>query len=149
MIKPHGSLIVRTITILLIPYIQIFAAYVLVFGHHSPGGGFQAGVLIGASLILGLLDGSKKELKVFNVQREFLAASFGVLFYISAGLIPIFAGSNFLDYSAIPFLFISDPAARRYFGILWIEAGVALTVAMTLVIIFYTLAFSEIKPVKA
>lgn len=32
--------------------IQIFGAYVIVFGHISPGGGFSGGSIIGSSLIL-------------------------------------------------------------------------------------------------
>ena len=31
---------------------QIFALYVVAHVHHSPGGGFQGGVFLGASLIL-------------------------------------------------------------------------------------------------
>ena len=31
---------------------QLFALYVVAHGHHSPGGGFQGGVILGASLIL-------------------------------------------------------------------------------------------------
>jgi multicomponent Na+:H+ antiporter subunit B len=31
---------------------QLFAFYVLLHGHYSPGGGFQAGILLGASMIL-------------------------------------------------------------------------------------------------
>ena len=37
---------------MVIPVIQIFALYVVAHGHHSPGGGFQGGVMLGASFIL-------------------------------------------------------------------------------------------------
>jgi multicomponent Na+:H+ antiporter subunit B len=37
---------------LILPLIQIFGAYVIVFGHISPGGGFSGGSIIGSSLIL-------------------------------------------------------------------------------------------------
>ena len=52
MIEAHDSIIVKKATKLLVPSIQVFALYVLFHGHHSPGGGFQAGVLIGASGVL-------------------------------------------------------------------------------------------------
>lgn len=37
---------------MVIPFIQIFGAYVILFGHLSPGGGFSGGGILGASLIL-------------------------------------------------------------------------------------------------
>lgn len=44
--------IVRNIVKLILPLIQIFGAYVIIFGHISPGGGFSGGSIIGSSLIL-------------------------------------------------------------------------------------------------
>ncbi|NVM57303.1 MAG: sodium:proton antiporter, partial [Desulfobacterales bacterium] len=48
---PH-DLIIKTVCRLLIPFIQLFALYVIAHGHHSPGGGFQGGVILGASIML-------------------------------------------------------------------------------------------------
>jgi multicomponent Na+:H+ antiporter subunit B len=45
------DLIVTTICRILIPFIQLFGLYVIAHGHHSPGGGFQGGVILGASII--------------------------------------------------------------------------------------------------
>ena len=55
MIHPHDSSIVRTMSRMLIPLIQLFALYVLFFGQYGPGGGFVGGVMLGAGLILGVL----------------------------------------------------------------------------------------------
>lgn len=44
--------IVKNIVRLILPLIQIFGVYVIVFGHISPGGGFSGGSIIGSSLIL-------------------------------------------------------------------------------------------------
>ncbi len=46
------DLIIKTVCRLLIPFVQLFALYVIAHGHHSPGGGFQGGVILGASIIL-------------------------------------------------------------------------------------------------
>ena len=46
------DLIIRITCRLLVPVIQIFALYVLAHGHHSPGGGFQGGVIMAASFIM-------------------------------------------------------------------------------------------------
>ena len=48
---PH-DLIIRTICRLMVPFLQLFALYVVAHGHHSPGGGFQGGVILGAGFIL-------------------------------------------------------------------------------------------------
>ena len=37
---------------LLSPYIFIFGMYVIFHGHYSPGGGFQGGALLAASILL-------------------------------------------------------------------------------------------------
>ena len=44
--------IIRVITKLLMPYILLFAFYVQFHGDFGPGGGFQAGVILAAGLIL-------------------------------------------------------------------------------------------------
>ncbi len=37
---------------MVIPFIQVFAVYVMLFGHISPGGGFSGGSILGASFIM-------------------------------------------------------------------------------------------------
>ena len=51
-VEAEPDLIVTNTVRLIVPVIQIFAFYVLAHGHVSPGGGFQGGVLMGASFIL-------------------------------------------------------------------------------------------------
>ncbi len=46
MIHAHDSLIVRSLSRLLIPLVQLFALYILFFGQFSPGGGFVSGVML-------------------------------------------------------------------------------------------------------
>jgi multicomponent Na+:H+ antiporter subunit B len=46
------DVIIQTVCRILIPFIQLFGLYVIVHGHHSPGGGFQGGVILAASFIL-------------------------------------------------------------------------------------------------
>jgi len=51
-IERHDSVIVITFVRILLPFAQLFALYVLGHGHHSPGGGFQAGVILAAGYVL-------------------------------------------------------------------------------------------------
>ena len=48
--KAHA--ILRVVAKLLIPYILLFAFYVQFHGDYGPGGGFQAGVIFAAAIVL-------------------------------------------------------------------------------------------------
>ena len=50
---PHDPhVVLRVIAKFLIPLIALFAFYVQFHGEYGPGGGFQAGVILSASIIL-------------------------------------------------------------------------------------------------
>ena len=122
----------------IVPPIILFALFVLFHGEYSPGGGFQAGVIIAAAMILYTL--------VFGLERAVQVAPPGVLRACSAGGVLIYAGTgvaaqllggNFLDYSRF---MPNDTPTGEHYGILAIELGVGLTVATTLMLIFFALA---------
>jgi multicomponent Na+:H+ antiporter subunit B len=97
--KRAASEIVQTGAQILVPLIAIFAAYVIMNGHLSPGGGFQGGAVIASSVLLLLLANPQRwlDLEYLGI-TESLA---GVLFVLVgiAGL--IFAG-GFLDNRVLP-----------------------------------------------
>jgi multicomponent Na+:H+ antiporter subunit B len=138
-IEPHASVVVQTFVRMLTPLAQLFALYVLTFGHYSPGGGFQAGVILGATYILLALALGREVLdrKVNEPLCVALGAA-GVLLYVLTGVAGMMGGGNFLDYSLLPLPVA--PVRARYFGILFIEGGVTLGVAATLIILFCRLA---------
>lgn len=138
MIERHASVVVVTFVRVLTPLIQLFALYVLAYGHYGPGGGFQAGVILAASYILLALSLGEQALARRVNERVCLAlAAAGVLLYLATGLAG-FAGAAFLDYSALP-LPVS-PVRARYVGIFLIETGVAVAVSATLIALFCRLA---------
>ena len=53
-----GHLIQQS-TRFVVPFMQIFGLYVIAHGHYSPGGGFQGGVILGASIILMAMTGER------------------------------------------------------------------------------------------
>ena len=139
MIERHDSLIVVTFVRVLVPLVQLFALYVLAYGHYGPGGGFQAGVLLAATYILTALALGREAFQRRVNERICMAlAAGGVLLYLATGVAGMIGGSTFLDYSVLP-LPVS-PVRARYFGILFIETGVAIGVAATLVLLFARLA---------
>lgn len=142
MIDRHDSIVVQTFVRLLTPLAQLFALYVLAHGHESPGGGFQAGVILAATYILIALALGRETFERRADERLWLGlASLGVLIYVATGIVGMLYGGTFLDYAALP---LPVPAATaRYFGILFIEIGVMLAVAATLTLLFARLADRE------
>jgi multicomponent Na+:H+ antiporter subunit B len=139
MIERHDSVIVISFVRGLLPLVQLFALYVLAHGHYSPGGGFQAGVILAATYILMALAFGREALHRRVDERLFIAlGAVGVLLYLGTGLAGLAGGSAFLDYSTLPLG--GNPARARYYGILLIETGVAIAVAATLVVVFVRLA---------
>lgn len=142
MIERHASVVVQTFVRVLTPLAQLFALYVLAFGHYSPGGGFQAGVILGATYVLLALALGRDTLdrKVNQPVCVALGAA-GVLLYVLTGVAGMAGGGTFLDYSRLPLPV--TPVRARYFGILFIETGVTLGVAATLIILFCRLGEQE------
>jgi multicomponent Na+:H+ antiporter subunit B len=138
MIAEHESIIVKTISRLLTPFIQIFALYVIMHGHSSPGGGFQGGIILGASYILLILSFGMNEVKRrFNEKLLTVFISLGVFIYASIGILCLILGANFLDYGILP---IAEP---RSIGVLGIEIGVGITVMAVMLSIFHDLITFE------
>ena len=75
-------LILRVITKLLVGTIFLFALYVQFHGDYSPGGGFQAGVIMAVGFILyGIVFSVAKVQKVFPPWLVHKLVAFGVLLY--------------------------------------------------------------------
>ena len=132
----YQSIIIQTICSLLIPFIQLFAIYVILHGHYGPGGGFQGGVLLAVSILLQRLYlGKEVSYQKFPPKLALVLASIGMLIFGLAGIIPLALGGSFLDYAYLPIPWVSG-AELRYLGILIVELGIGLAVFGTLVLIF-------------
>lgn len=130
-------LVIRIVTKILIPFIFLFALYVQFHGDFGPGGGFQAGVIFAAAIILySMLFGLSTARKVINQTFIQFIAAIGVLLYGSVGMVSLMNGGNFLDYNVL----LSDPIAGQHLGILLIELGVGCTVTSVMILIFFNFA---------
>lgn len=84
---------------ILLPLISIFAAYIIMNGHISAGGGFQGGAVIASGVLLMLLARPQSRINLgFLSATESLA---GVLFVLVGVAGVIFAG-GFLDNRVLP-----------------------------------------------
>lgn len=135
MLRKTDSIIIDGITRLLIPFIQIFAFYVIFHGHYSPGGGFQGGALLAASVILErFVLGERTAWQLFSLRLGIALGTIGLLIFAGLGAFGLSGSYTFLDYASLPFNM--DAATVRHFGILILEIGVAFSVLGTLVLIF-------------
>lgn len=130
-------LIPRVVGRVLIPFILLFGLYVQFHGEYGPGGGFQAGAIIAAAIILfALLEGEQRALSVIPARVLLGLMAFGPLLYLAVGITGIVLGGNFLDYSVLS----ANPVKGQQLGILLIEAGVGITVTGVLLSIFHAFA---------
>ena len=131
------NIILRIIAKLLIPMIILFALYVQFHGDYSPGGGFQAGVIFSAGFILYMLIFGLDTAEAIvppGVLR--FIASLGVLLYAGTGMVSLFMGGEFLNYSVLA----ESPTTGQHIGIILVELGVGMTVSAIMLLIFYTFA---------
>ena len=85
--NPQHHLVLRVVSKVLIPVIALFAVYVQFHGDFGPGGGFQAGVIFAAGIILyALAFGTDKALDLVspNILRPLSAV--GVLLFGGVGV---------------------------------------------------------------
>lgn len=132
-----NDLILRVVAKLLMPYILLFALYVQFHGDFGPGGGFQAGVIIAATMLFyGLIYGLPAAQKVVPEPLVEAMMALGVLVYGGVGVAGLLLGGNYLDY----FVLAHDSVHGQERGIFWVEIGVAITVSGVMLKIFYMFA---------
>ena len=131
------QVILRVATKIIVPTVLLYALYVQFHGDFGPGGGFQAGVIFAAGIILyALVFGLRRTKKVVPSWVARLAASTGVLIYAGVGVVCLFLGGDFLNYSVLS----HDPEHGQHLGILLVEIGVMTTVLGVMLTIFYFFA---------
>ncbi len=131
------DIVLRIMTKLILPFILVFALYVQFHGDFGPGGGFQAGVIAAASIILySIVYGLSAAQRIAPPWVVELFIPAGVLIFAGTGVVSMFMGGNYLNYSVLS----SDPVAGQHLGIIVIELGVLVTVSGTMLAIFYAFA---------
>ena len=141
MTRVTDDIIIRAVARVLIPFIQLYGLYVIMHGHHSPGGGFQGGCILGASFILYLLTHGLEEARTrMSEIKAGLFSSFGLLIYSGIGLLCLILGSNYLDYGKLSTILKVMPAQARSLGILGVETGVGIAVMAVMFSVFFDIS---------
>lgn len=140
----HGRLVLanyrvlRVVSKVLLPFILLFAFYVLLHGEYGPGGGFQAGVIFASGFVLyGLVFGLDDAQRALPRRALLTLIPLGVLLFVALGLSNMLLGGAFLDYDSLD---RDDPKAGQHLGILLAEIGVGVTVAAVMTAVFFSFA---------
>jgi multicomponent Na+:H+ antiporter subunit B len=134
------NLILEIITKLLLPFIIGFAIYLQLNGEDSPGGGFQAGMILAAGFILyGLIAGNAKLHTFVSEKMIDFCIVIGGLIYGSTGVLCMLNGGEFLNYYFLKF----SSHHSQQLGIMIVEIGVGLTVFAVTLKTFYYFAEGE------
>lgn len=94
--KGHRTELLDVVTGKLGPVVLIFGLYVMMFGHMSPGGGFQGGVVVASGIVflaLGSRAGGRSRITEPENLARIEAASF--LFLVGASLVGSFTGAGY------------------------------------------------------
>ena len=136
--RVRETVILRVVGKAIIPFILLFALYVQFHGDYGPGGGFQAGVIFAAGLILyALIFGLDELQQAIPLIVVEIGIALGALIYGGVGLTSMMLGGEYLDYGALDH---HDPVHGQHLGILLVELGVGITVTFVMVAIFYAFA---------
>jgi len=131
------DVVLRVTTKFILAPLLLFALYVQFHGDYGPGGGFQAGVIAAAAIILyGLINGLGPVQKIVPVGLLEVLIPGGVLIYVAVGIAGMLLGDNFLDYNHLA----HDRIHGQEWGVFLVEVGVFLTVFSTMIAIFYAFA---------
>ena len=145
--RRERNVVVETVARVMIPFVQLFALYVIIHGTGGPGGGFQGGVVFASAFILYTmafnLAGVKKR---FPESANTIFSSLGLYIYAGIGLLAIIFSSGaaqYLNYGFIPFT--SHFEENRALGMDFVEMGIGITVMAIIVSIFFDLAQKDEK----
>jgi len=131
------DVVLRVATKFMLAPLLLFALYVQFHGDYGPGGGFQAGVIAAAAIILyGLINGLGPVQRIVPVGLLEVLIPGGVLIYVGVGVASMLLGDNFLDYNHLA----HDRIHGQEWGVFLVEVGVFLTVFSTMIAIYYAFA---------
>jgi multicomponent Na+:H+ antiporter subunit B len=140
--KPVSSLgmtiIVKRTFGILTPFIFLFALYIILHGHLSPGGGFQGGVIMASiSIIFSIVYGAAYDYKRFHPNIKTIIETSGALLFIGIGLLGVFIETYFLTNLGV---FKANSGSLFSGGsIPLINIGIGFKIGAGFAIIFYTM----------
>lgn len=145
--KPTGmTIIVKTITDFVVGFIVLFGAYIVLYGHITPGGGFAGGVIVACGFILIMLaQGRDVAFARLGEKTASILDSVGALAFLLIALAGLSGGYFFMNVFAkgTPFRLLSSGT------ILANNLAIGLKVASSLFLVFSALAVFRKRSFRA
>jgi multisubunit Na+/H+ antiporter MnhB subunit len=136
------TLIVKTTTRLVVGFIVVFASYLILQGHLSPGGGFAGGTILACGFILLILAFGKDSAMVFLGDRNLtLMDCLGAFGFILIAFIGFANGAffrNFMDRGT-PLRLLSGGT------IMWSNIAIGIKVFASIYAVFLALVYLRSK----
>jgi multicomponent Na+:H+ antiporter subunit B len=127
----QSSEIIQSGAQILVPLISIFAAYIIMNGHLSAGGGFQGGAVIASGVVLMLLAYPQYQP---NIELLSITESAAGAFFVLVGIAGLIVAGGFLDNRILPLgqfgAFFSAGAIPVLSVLLGIKVGCELSVIL-------------------
>jgi len=134
------DLIVRMVSRIVVPFIQVYGFYVILHGHLTPGGSFSGGAILGSSMILfALAFNLERGAKKLSHETSTIVECAGAGWFAILGLVGIYMGQNFLTNKEAGFYMGAPGDLVSSGAIVLITLGLGLKVASTVVTLFYSL----------
>lgn len=133
--KAAESVVITKTVRLLSPFVFVYGLYTMFHGAASVGGGFQGGVVV-ASVIVTIAFAFGVDQTGAWLNRAVLTSAgvVGVLAFVGVSLGPLVFGGSLFQFSAYP------GTKGALYAIEVIEVGIGVTVAATIVILFFEIA---------
>ena len=144
MARPRFTIIINQTVILIIPLLAVLGAYLMLFGHISPGGGFIGGVILAIIIIVVIITyGIEFSEYHFKSDKKSLLEDIGAIGFIVLGLLGIFTGYNFLA-NGQAYFGIGNPGELFSAGLIpYLNLMIGIKVGAGLAIIFSSLIKEE------
>ena len=124
MINAFDKYSIKFLSSILLFVLTIFSFYILIFGKSTPGGGFQAGAILGSGIIMYQILNNVRIISKFSL--NFLTF-FGVAVYIFTGIASVFFGGEVFEYQ------VFDTKYGHIIGVMLVETGVFFVVTTSMV----------------
>lgn len=145
--KPTGmTLIVKTITDFVVGFIVVFGAYIVLYGHITPGGGFAGGVIVACGFILVMLaQGRDVAYARLGQRTASILDSAGALAFLIIAWSGVWGGYFFMNIlvKGTPFRLLSSGT------ILANNIAIGLKVSTSLFLVFSALAVFRKRSFRA
>jgi multicomponent K+:H+ antiporter subunit A len=133
-----SSILLRTIARIILPPAFLYAAYVLFRGHNLPGGGFCAGLLTAAAMILQYVAIERRAVEERSPLRPEALIGLGLALAAATGLAAMALSYPFLTsafaHVHVPYLGNFESSSALFFdlGVYFVVTGITLTILLVI-----------------